>query len=102
MPEWVVRGAPKSISMMVNSGAESERQRRSEIILGFIGRFRKELASSIVDRNAMKEEGIESQHIVILDPPEAGFNLVDWANWTRFRVAGPFEDVGEDVELPED
>ena len=42
------------------------------------------------------------QHTVILDPTEAGFDLVDWANWTRFRVVGPFEDVGGGVELPED
>ena len=42
------------------------------------------------------------QHTVILDPTEAGFDLVDCANWTRFRVVGPFEDAGGGVELPED
>ena len=42
------------------------------------------------------------QHTVILDPIEEGLDLVDWANWTRFRVVGPFEDVGGGVELPED
>ena len=42
------------------------------------------------------------QHTVILDPTEVGFAFVDWANWTRFRVVGPFEDVGAGVELPED
>ena len=42
------------------------------------------------------------QRTVILDPTEAGFDLVDWANWTRFRVVGPFEDAGGGVELPED
>lgn len=61
------------MSMTVNSGAESERHRRREIIAG-----------------------------VILDPTEAGFDLADWANWTRFRVAGLFEDVDAGVELPED
>lgn len=71
--KWVVRGAPKRMSMTVKSGAESERQRRREMMAG-----------------------------VILDPTEAGFDLADWANWTRFRAVGPFEDVGEDVELPED
>lgn len=59
--------------MTVSSGAESERQRRREIIAG-----------------------------VILDPTDVGFDLAGWANWTRFRVVGPFEDVGEGVEPPED
>lgn len=69
----VVKGAPKRISITVNKGAESERQRNKEMMAG-----------------------------VILDPTEEGFDLVDWANWTRFRVVGPFEDVGGGVELPED
>lgn len=40
--------------MTVKSGAESERQRRREMMAGFIG-GNKELASSIIDRDATKE-----------------------------------------------
>ena len=48
----------------------------------------------------MKGTGL--QHTVILELIEAGFDLADWANWTRFREVGPFEDVDGGVELPED
>ena len=47
-------------------------------------------------------KGIGLQRTVILELIGAGFDLADWANWTRFRVVGPFEDVDEGVELPED
>ena len=45
---------------------------------------------------------IELQRTVILDLRGAGFDLADWANWTRLRFVGAFEDVDDGVELPED
>ena len=45
---------------------------------------------------------MELQRTVILELTGAGLDLANWANWTRFRVVGPFEDVGGGVELPED
>ena len=62
----------------------------------------KESVSPIKDRDATKEGMNASQHTVILDPTEAGFDFTDWANWTRFRVVGLFEEIGGGVELPED
>lgn len=62
----------------------------------------KESVRSIVDKNATNEGQNGVQHTVILDPTEVGFDFVDWANWTRFRAAGLFEDDGGGVEVPED
>lgn len=62
----------------------------------------RQLALSATGSNATKEGESGLQHTVILDPTDVGFDLADWANWTRFRVVGPFEDVGEGVEPPED
>lgn len=44
------------MSMTVNSGAESERHRRREIIAGFIGRVAKSQQAQLQTKTAREEE----------------------------------------------